>query len=364
MKKLARAKKGTLSKRAPSLWRYREFLPIIGDENIVTLGEPMTPIIPLKNIGSRLGMINLWLKDEGILPTGTFKCRGATVGVSKAKELGIKTLIMPTNGNAGAAWAIYSARAGINAYIVMPEDAPSITRSECFISGANLYLVRGVISDAGKIVARAVESHGWFDASTLKEPYRIEGKKTMAMEILEQLNWDVPDVIVYPTGGGVGIIGIYKSLCELQEIGWIERKMPRLVSVQSTGCAPIVRAWQEGKTESEYWQHATTVAFGINVPKAFGDFLILDAIYETDGCAVAVTDNVILKAQAELAKYEGIFTCPEGAATLAATINLLEHGWLSPKEKVVLLNTGTGLIYSETVKVKAITLNPEENLPV
>lgn len=363
MKKLARAKKGTLSKRAPSLWRYREFLPIISDENIVTLGEPMTPIIPLKNIGSRLGMINLWLKDEGILPTGTFKCRGATVGVSKARELGIKTLIMPTNGNAGAAWAIYSARAGINAYIVMPEDAPSITRSECFISGANLYLVRGLISDAGKIVARAVESHGWFDASTLKEPYRIEGKKTMAMEILEQLNWDVPDVIVYPTGGGVGIIGIYKSLCELQEIGWIEMKMPRLVSVQSTGCAPIVKAWQEGKTESESWQHATTVAFGINVPKALGDFLILDAIYKTDGCAVAVTDDAILKAQAELAEHEGAFVCPEGAATLAATIKLLEHGWLSPNEKVVLLNTGTGLIYPETVNVKAITLNPEENLP-
>ncbi len=363
MKKLARAKKGTLSKRAPSLWRYREFLPIISDENIVTLGEPMTPIIPLKNIGSRLGMINLWLKDEGILPTGTFKCRGATVGVSKAREFGIKTLIMPTNGNAGAAWAIYSARAGINAYIVMPEDAPSITRSECFISGANLYLVRGLISDAGKIVARAVESHGWFDASTLKEPYRIEGKKTMAMEILEQLNWDVPDVIVYPTGGGVGIIGIYKSLCELQEIGWIEMKMPRLVSVQSTGCAPIVKAWQEGKTESESWQHATTVAFGINVPKALGDFLILDAIYKTDGCAVAVTDDAILKAQAELAEHEGAFVCPEGAATLAATINLLEHGWLSPNEKVVLLNTGTGLIYPETVNVKAITLNPEENLP-
>ena len=363
MKKLARAKKGTLSKRAPSLWRYREFLPIISDENIVTLGEPMTPIIPLKNIGSRLGMINLWLKDEGILPTGTFKCRGATVGVSKARELGIKTLIMPTNGNAGAAWAIYSARAGINAYIVMPEDAPSITRSECFISGANLYLVRGLISDAGKIVARAVESHGWFDASTLKEPYRIEGKKTMALEILEQLNWDVPDVIVYPTGGGVGIIGIYKSLCELQEIGWIETKIPRLVSVQSTGCAPIVKAWQEGKTESESWQHATTVAFGINVPKALGDFLILDAIYKTDGCAVAVTDDAILKAQAELAEREGAFVCPEGAATLAATIKLLEHGWLSPNEKVVLLNTGTGLIYPETVNVKAITLNPEENLP-
>ena len=364
MKKLANIKKETISKRAPSLWRYREFLPIIDDDNIVTLGEPITPFIPLKNIGTRLGMMNLWLKDEGVLPTGTFKCRGATVGVSKAKELGVKTLIMPTNGNAGAAWAIYSARAGINANIVMPEGAPSITKIECFISGANLYLVRGLISDAGKIVARAVESYSWYDVSTLKEPYRIEGKKTMLMEILEQSNWDVPDVIVYPTGGGVGIIGIYKSLCELQDIGWIEGKLPRLVSVQSTGCAPIVKAWQEGKLESEYWHHADTIAFGINVPKALGDFLILDAIYKTDGCAISVTDNMISQAQADLARYEGTFVCPEGAATLAATVDLLEQGWLSPNEKVVLLNTGTGLIYPEAVNFKARTLNPEDDLPV
>jgi threonine synthase len=362
--KLAKAKKESLSKRVPSLWRYREFLPIINDENIVTLGEGMTPIVPLKNIGSRLGIVNLWLKDEGILPTGTFKCRGATVGVSKARELGVKTLIMPTNGNAGAAWAMYCARAGINAHIVMPEDAPSITRSECCISGAKLYLVRGLIGDAGRMVARAVENHDWYDTSTLKEPYRIEGKKTMALEILEQLNWEVPDVIVYPTGGGVGIIGIYKSLRELQEIGWIQKKMPRLVSVQSTGCAPIVKAWQERKTESEAWLHANTIAFGINVAKALGDFLVLDAIYKTDGCAVAVTDDAILTAQAELAEYEGALVCPEGAATLAATINLLEHGWLSPNEKVVLLNTGTGLIYPETINIKAVTLSPEENLPV
>jgi len=363
MKKLARLKKETLNARAPSLWRYREFLPIISDDNIITLGEPITPIISMQEIGLRLGMKNLWIKDEGILPTGTFKCRGATVGVSKAKELGVETLIMPTNGNAGAAWAVYSARAGINAYVVMPEDAPAITRNECYVAGAYLYLVHGLISDAGKIVNRAVESHGWYDASTLKEPYRIEGKKTMIMEILEQLNWDVPDVIVYPTGGGVGIIGIYKGLCELKEIGWINKKMPRLVSVQSTGCAPIVKAWQEGKMESEPWQHATTIAFGINVPKALGDFLILDAIYKTNGCAIAIEDHEILKAQASLAKYEGIYVCPEGAATLAATISLLEQSWLLPNEKVVLLNTGTGLIYPDTVHVRVTTLKPEEDVP-
>lgn len=363
IKRLGKVNKEALSQRTHSLWRYKEFLPIISDENIISLGEPMTPVIPLKSVGSQLGMKNLWLKDEGILPTGTFKCRGATVGVSKAKELGVKTMIMPTNGNAGAAWAVYCARAGLNAYIVMPEDAPIITRNECYISGANLYLVHGLISDAGKIVTRAVEGHGWYDASTLKEPYRIEGKKTMMMEILEQLNWKVPDVIVYPTGGGVGIIGIYKSLCELKEIGWIDSKMPRLVSVQSTGCAPIVKAWQEGKTESEPWQHATTVAFGINVPKALGDFLVLDAIYKTGGCAVAVEDDEILKAQASIAEQEGVFVCPEGAATLAATINLLKQDWLSPNEKIVLLNTGTGLIYPETINVEFTALKPEENLP-
>ena len=244
----------------------------------------------------------------------------------------------------------------------MPEDSPAINRRECFISGASLYLVKGLINDAGQIVARAVQKHGWYDASTLKEPYRIEGKKTMAMEILEQFDWDMPDVIVYPTGGGVGIIGIYKSLCELREIGWIKGNLPRLVSVQSTGCAPIVKAWREGKAESEPWQNAATVAFGINVPKALGDFLILDAIYKTNGCAVAVTDEEILKAQAELARQEGIFACPEGAATLAATIDLLGQGWLSPDEKIVLLNTGTGLLYPETVRVKVATLGPEEDL--
>ncbi|HEX9976763.1 MAG TPA: threonine synthase [Dehalococcoidales bacterium] len=363
MKRLVRVKKDDLLKRPPSLWRYQEFLPVKKEENITTLGEGMTPIIPLKRIGARLGMKHLYLKDEGILPTGTFKCRGAAVGVSRAKELCVTTLAMPTNGNAGAAWAMYSARAGIKAYIVMPDDAPAITQKECVISGAALYLVRGLISDAGKIVGRAVEKYGWFDASTLKEPYRIEGKKTMALEIVEQFDWEVPDVIVYPTGGGVGIIGIHKSLCELQEIGWIQKKMPRLVSVQSAGCAPIVKAWQEGKSESEPWPNPTTIAFGLNVPKALGDFLILEAIYQTNGCAVATKDGEILQSQATLAAEEGVLACPEGAATLAATIHLLKQGWLKPDEKVVLLNTGTGLIYPETVKVEVPCLNPDEDLP-
>ena len=245
--------KSDLLNRPSSLWRYRELLPVRREENVITLGEGMTPLIPLKKVGIRLGMMSLYMKDEGTIPTGTFKARGAAVGVSKAKELGVKALAMPTNGNAGGAWALYCARAGIKCYIVMPEDAPVLPRNECAMSGAELYLVRGLISDAGKIIGRAVKRHGWYDASTLKEPYRIEGKKTMGFEIAEQLGWHVPDVILYPTGGGVGIIGIYKGLRELQEMGWIGEKMPRLVAVQATGCAPIVKAWEEKRAESEFW---------------------------------------------------------------------------------------------------------------
>jgi len=307
-------------------------------------------------------MKNLYLKAEGIIPTGTFKARGAAVGASKAKELGVKTLAMPTNGNAGGAWAAYSARAGMKAYIVMPENAPLITRNECAIAGAELYLVKGLISDAGKIVARAVQKHGWFDASTLKEPYRIEGKKTMGLEIAEQFGWKVPDVILYPTGGGVGIIGIYKGLRELQEIGWIGDKMPRLVSVQASGCAPIVKAWEEGKSESDFWKNSQTIAFGINVPKAIGDFLVLEAIKETAGCAVAVDDKDILHAQAQLAANEGIFVCPEGAATLAAATMLKKGGWIKQDEEVLLLNTGAGLKYPDTVDIKVPVLEPDDDL--
>ena len=354
--------KNDLKDRTPSLWRYKEFLPVKEEQNIVSLGEGMTPIVSLNTLGPKVGMKNLYLKDEGIIPTGTFKARGAAVGVSKAKELGVKTLAMPTNGNAGGAWATYSARAGMKAYIVMPEDAPLITRSECAIAGAKLYLVKGLINDAGKIVGRAVQKHGWFDASTFKEPYRIEGKKTMGLEIAEQFGWRVPDVILYPTGGGVGIIGIFKGLKELQEIGWIGDKMPRLVSVQSSGCAPIVKAWKEGKSESDFWENSKTIAFGINVPKSIGDFLVLDAIYKTKGCAVAVDDNDILHAQAQLAADEGTFTCPEGASTLAAAVRLREEEWIKQDEEVLLLNTGTGLKYPDTVDVKVPVLEPGDDL--
>ncbi len=354
--------KESLAVRRNDLWRYRELLPVRNENNIVSLGEGMTPILKLENIGDDIGLSNLFLKDEGIIPTGTFKARGAAVGVSMAKELGVTALAMPTNGNAGGSWAAYCAAAGIKAVIVMPKDAPYITRKECVITGALLYLVNGLISDAGRIVARAVADYGLYDASTLKEPYRIEGKKTMGLEIAEQFGWDVPDVIVYPTGGGVGIIGIYKALKELQEMGWIGPRLPRLVSVQASGCAPIVSAWQEKKNESVFWQNSKTVAFGINVPKALGDFLVLDAVYATGGCAVAVTDEEILSAHSMLGGREGMFVCPEGAATLAAVRRLVKEGWIEKNERVVLLNTGAGLKYPDSVEAEPQLLQPDDSI--
>lgn len=356
-------RKEQLKERKPDLWRYRELLPVKKEENIINLGEGMTPLLPLKRLGARLNMPNLFLKDEGIIPTGTFKARGAAVGVSRAKELGVQVLAMPTNGNAGAAWAVYCAPAGIRAVIVMPEDAPPIPRAECAIAGSSLYLVKGLISDAGKIVAKAVADYGWFDASTLKEPYRIEGKKTMGLEIAEQFDWRLPDVILYPTGGGVGIIGIYKALMELKELGWIDGPFPRLVAVQSDGCAPIVQAWQAQRTESDFWENAQTCAFGITVPKALGDFLVLDAVYKTDGCAVSVSDADLLKAESMLAAIEGAFVCPEGAATLTAAMQLSETGWIKPDETVLLLNTGAGIKYPETVPIAPPVLRPGDALP-
>jgi threonine synthase len=344
-----RFSKKSFKHRSYNLWRYKEFLPIEDEKNVVSLGEVITPLLRLKNFGKKLGLERLYLKDEGLNPGGSFKSRGAAVGISKAKELGVKGFVMPTNGNAGAAWAIYAAKAGIKANIIMPKDAPLITRNECAISGAKLYLVDGLISDAGKIAAKAVEKYALLDASTLKEPYRIEGKKTMGLEIIEQFGWKVPDVILYPTGGGVGLIGIYKALLELRDMGIIDT-LPRLVSVQAQNCAPIVKAYEEGKKESVFWENAKTIAFGITVPKALGDFLVLEAIYKTGGTAVSVSDKDILKYQSLLAKNEGLFVCPEGAATAAAAHKLLKNGWIKEHEKIVLLNTGSGLKYPDTFK--------------
>ncbi|PLR69018.1 threonine synthase [Bacillus sp. UMB0893] len=355
--------KEEIGQRENSLWKYHELLPVVNPENIVSMGEGMTPLLEMTRMGAEIGIPNLLMKDEGLIPTGSFKARGAAVGISKAKELGVKTFAMPTNGNAGAAWSLYGARAGLESYIIMPIDAPLITRKETAISGANLHLIDGLISDAGKVVAKLVSEHGFYDASTLKEPYRIEGKKTMGYEIAEQLNWEVPDVILYPTGGGVGIIGIYKALLEMQELGWIKKdKLPRLVAVQAVGCAPIVKAFEEGQSESEFWENSKTDAFGINVPKAIGDFLVLQGIYETNGCAIAVTEKEISEEQSNAARLEGSFICPEGAATFAAARLLRKRNWIKKDEKVVCLNTGQGIKYPETVSAEAPLLHKGEIL--
>ncbi|HEX4699764.1 MAG TPA: threonine synthase [Actinomycetes bacterium] len=344
-----------LAGRTPDLWRYHELLPVSDPAQVVTLGEGMTPLLPAPRLGAALGIDRLLVKDEGLLPTGSFKARGAAMGVSRAKELGATAMAMPTNGNAGAAWAGYAARAGLRMLVAMPESAPAITRTEVVAAGGELRLVDGLISDAGRMVAAAVaETPGWFDVGTLKEPYRIEGKKTMGLEIAEQLGWQMPDVILYPTGGGVGLIGIHKALQELVTLGWVSGPLPRLVAVQSTGCAPIVRAFDAGAAESEAWVDARTVAFGITVPKALGDFLVLDAVRSTGGTAVAVTDQDLLADVALAGRLEGMFLCPEGAATVTAARHLRESGWIAPTDEVVLLNTGSGLLYPETVPVTGV----------
>jgi threonine synthase len=345
--------------RPPDLWRYHELLPVRNPGSVVTLGEGMTPLLPLRRYGERIGLPRLLVKDEGSIPTGSFKARGAAVGVSRAAELGVRRLAMPTNGNAGAAWALYAARAGLAATIVMPADAPRITRRECRAAGADLRLVDGLISDAGRVVAGLIaESDEVYDASTLKEPYRVEGKKTMGIEIAEQLGWRTPDVIIYPTGGGVGLIGIHKALLELRELGWISGPQPRLVAVQAEGCAPIVGAFRRGERAAAPWENAHTIAFGINVPKPVGDFLILDALAATSGTALSVRDDDLLADLREVAALEGMYVCPEGAAALTAARRLRADGWLAADDEVVVLNTGTGLKYPETVQVDDLPVRP------
>ncbi len=342
------AMRDVLASRPASLWRYWELLPIRDPENVVTLGEGFTPILPLARLGAELGIRDLLLKDEGLNPTGTFKARGAAVGTSKAKELGIREVAMPTAGNAGGAWAAYCARAGISIHVAMPSDAPEVNKTECRLYGADLALVDGLISDAGRLIQQGVRERGWFDVATLREPYRIEGKKTMGFEIAEQLGWTLPDVIVYPAGGGVGIIGIWKAIEEMRQIGWIgSGRQARLVVVQASGCAPLVKAWQEGREESEFWPGARTVAAGLRVPKALGDFLVLRALRETGGTAVAVDDGEIVQAMRDLARVEGLWVCPEGAASVAAIRRLKAEGWLTGDERLLLLNTGSGLKYAD-----------------
>ncbi|MCH2356799.1 MAG: threonine synthase [Pseudomonadales bacterium] len=337
--------KDDLKSRLPEFWRYREFLPVRKSANIVRLGEVMTPILPAPKLQSRYGCGEILIKDEGRLPTGSFKARGIALAVAMAKELGITTMAMPTNGNAGAALAAYCSAADIETYVFCPEDTPRVNIEEIAFQGAKTFLVNGYITDCGRIVGEGKQAMGWFDASTLKEPYRIEGKKTMGLELAEQLDWQVPDVILYPTGGGTGLIGMWKAFNELEAIGWIGSKRPRMVAVQAEGCAPIVKAFDEGTRHAEPWADASTIASGIRVPAAVGDFLILDAVRESGGFAVAVSDDAINAAHLECAKLEGILLCPEGAATLAALIQELASGRIESDEQVMLFNCATGLKY-------------------
>jgi threonine synthase len=330
--------------RAANMWRYAEVLP---GSKPVTLGEGMTALIHAKRLGQTLGLESLYVKDEGLNPTGSFKARGLSAAVTCAKELGAKALAIPTAGNAGGALAAYAAQAGIPCVIVMPGDTPAANVMECRAFGADVREIDGLISDCGRYVAEQKEKEGWFEVSTLKEPYRIEGKKTMAYELWEQFDGKLPDVIVYPTGGGVGLIGMCKAFDEMEAMGWIGGERPRMVVVQAAGCAPIVEAFKRGAESAEFWKDAATIASGLRVPKALGDFLILGGLRRTKGAAVAATDDEMLAAGRELASHEGIFAAPEGAATVVAAQKLAREGWIRPNESVVLFNTGCGYKYSE-----------------
>lgn len=320
---------------------------MLPDDPPVTLGEGMTALIPANRLGASMGLERLYVKDEGLNPTGSFKARGMTVAVTRAKQLGAKALAAPTAGNAGGALAAYAAAAGLPAVIVMPADTPAANVMECEAFGAEVVKLNGLISDCGKYVAERKEREGWYDVSTLKEPYRVEGKKTMGYELWEQLGGKLPDVIFYPTGGGVGLIGMCKAFDEMQEMGWIGAERPRMVAVQAAGCAPIVKAWEAHRDASEFFQNATTLASGLRVPGPLGDFLILRMLRQTHGTALTVTDDQMLKDGKELASLEGIFAAPEGAATVSAVRKLAASGWIKPRETVVLFNTGTGYKYTE-----------------
>ena len=337
--------KEDLSQREPGMWRYREFLPVRHADNIVSLGETETPLVPLPRLAEQLGTTEILVKDEGRLPTGSFKARGLAVAVSMAKELGLSRLAMPTNGNAGAALAAYGTRAGIETYVFCPDDTPEVNVREIALQGAHVWRVNGLINDCGGIVGAGKIPMGWFDVSTLKEPYRIEGKKTMGLELADQLGWELPDVIFYPTGGGTGLIGMWKAFNELSAIGWLTGKLPRMVAVQSTGCAPIVRAYEDGADHAELWKDAFTIASGIRVPGAIGDFLILEAVRDSGGFAMAVTDDQIAEAERRVPAADGLLLCPEGAATFAAYVQALSDGSVDPDERAVLFNCGSGLKY-------------------
>ena len=338
-----------LAGRPPSLWRYAEMLPVLDPAFRLTLGEGFTPLLPLPRLGTELGLNQLFAKDEGLNPTGSFKARGLCLAVSRAAELGAQAVAIPTAGNAGSAMAAYAARAGLPAYIFVPQDVPAPFVAEMKALGAQVTLVDGLITDCARFVREGVAEGRWFDVSTLKEPYRVEGKKTMGYELAEQFGWTLPDVIVYPTGGGTGIVGMWKAFAELEALGWIGPERPRMVSVQSEGCAPIVRAFQAGERLAAPWQDAHTIADGLRVPAAIGDFLIVDALTESGGTAVAVPDEAILAEMRRLGRLEGIFAAPEAAGTVAGLARLVERGEVQPDERVALFLTGNGLKYHHLI---------------
>jgi threonine synthase len=356
----AEVRREALAGREHSMWRYREVMPVEDPANIMTLGEGMTPLLPLRAIGRRLGLRHLFVKEEGLNPTGSFKARGLSAAISKAKELGVRTASMPSAGNAGAAAAAYCARAGMELYLVMPVDVPYVNQVECAIYGAHTFLIHGLINDAGRSLREQGKIKGWFDMSTLKEPYRVEGKKTMGYELAEQFDWSLPDVIIYPTGGGTGIIGMWKAFSEMEALGWIGRHRPRMVIVQAAGCAPMVRAHRDGRDHAEPWHNAHTIAAGLRVPEAIGDYLILQAVRESGGTSYAVTDDEILADMRELAAAEGVFACPEGAAAYGALKAMVREGRVAPDERVVLFNTGAGLKYADLLQPGLPTFEPAE----
>jgi threonine synthase len=352
-----------IARRPPNMWRWFEIMPVLDEANVVTLGEGATPLLPAPAIGKRLGAREVYIKEEGLNPTGSFKARGLSAAVSRARELGISRIAIPSAGNAASALAAYGARAGIECWIFMPEDTPDAMKHEAQVYGANVTLVRGLINDAGRIVRDNTAEYGWFDVSTLKEPYRAEGKKTMGLELAQQLGWKLPDALIYPTGGGTGIVGMWKAFDELEALGWIGPERPKMISVQAEGCAPIVRAYEAGERFAPAWENAFTIAPGIRVPVAVADYLILDSVRTSGGTAVAVSDAEILDAMGEMARLEGVFAAPEGAATYAGYKKLLASGFLGPEDSVVLFNTGAGIKTHELVTGSYPVMSPGDPLP-
>ena len=359
-----RLQKRDLLDRPATLWRFLELLPVTDSAHIVSLGETVTPILAAPRLATHFGLSELLIKDESRLPTGSFKARGMAVAVTMANELGLKNLAVPTAGNAGGAMAAYAARAGMNSWVFMPEDTPAINKKECLLAGARAYTVNGLIDDCGTVVAQGEKERGWFNLATLKEPYRIEGKKTMGLELAEQFEWELPDVILYPTGGGTGLIGMWKAFGELEEMGWLNSsRKPRMIACQSTGCAPIVSAFQQGKRFSERFDNASTIASGLRVPSAVGDFMIIDAVRESGGVAMAAPEEAISSWMRLASSSEGIAICPETAVCLGVLEQLVQSGGVGRNERVVVFNTGAAQKYPETVEEQLPAIDLAKPIP-